>query len=682
MRRLALVVSTVVVAAGLPAHASVTARVLSLGNELVRRDWTASRGVLTATALVDVRAHRNWVRPGPDFRVDLDGLPTTWTFTSAVQRPHEVTFHFDGPDGSQLVRTAVLRPHSAVVETTTTLTAGAVPVRVGAWSLDQVLTPGTVEVQTFHGGSDWRDDYRVTSSHVGSFDVEGEVARSDDGHGAGVFLVSERRSGSASRVARRGTGLEVGVDLPRDVFDLGPLKTDPPDYNRVDNPAYPAPVRSRLIAPGASLRLGRAFTGVYSGGAPEAGFAFAQDFVKASRDYPRTVAVNSFHPWNHGPGMSDANLRRQALLAQRLGTERYLLDDQWQGGPDGESGDWNFDPSRFPDHDRDGTPDFVSWLHRQHLELGLWMSLVEFNKHSKTYKQHPDWVCAPTGLATSQVEDDAGLGVWDATNPALQAYLLGTVDRLVRAYDVRELKLDFQAWVDCGSHDYLDYEDAFLAMVREIERRHPEVTVELDETNDQRAWPFESAALGPSWFDNGHRHGSTAQGKELHDLWVAAPWLPTSSIGWGFLDGTLDAQHTAGYLAPMGLLSHVTFWTDQAKLPAAARAEVAWWLRWYRTHRDDLAGASYELTAKDPIDGRSAMVLEPWNGDHGELFAFFQAAGSVTVHVGGVAPARTYRVTDVRTGHVVTTATGAALAHLTLRGAASSAQVLAVTPVR
>jgi hypothetical protein len=442
-------------------------------------------------------------------------------------------------------------------------------------------------------------------------------------------------------------------------------------------------VRARTVLPGAALRLGRAFTGVYSGGAQEAGVAFAQDFARATPSYKRTVGYNSFHPWSHGPGMSDANLRAQALLAKRVGVETFLLDDQWQGGPDGESGDWRFDAARFPDSNRDGMPDFVPWLRSQGMSLGLWMSLVEFNKDSQTYKQHPEWVCAPTGLVTSQIEDDAGLGVWDATNPQLQAYLLRTVDRLVKAYDVRELKLDFQSWVDCGTHDYLDYEDAFLGMVREIERRHPGVTVQLDETNDQRAWPFSSAVLGPSWFDNGHLHGSTKTAKLLHDLWVAAPWLPTSSIGFGFLDGTLDAQHPAGYLAPMAALSHWTYWTDQTKIPAAARTELAWWARWYKAHRADLSGAAYELTASDPLNGTAPMVLQPWNGDHGEVFAFFQKAGTVTVQLHGVAPTTRYRLADVRTGKALTTATGAALRRgLVLRGAASTAQVLTVTPVR
>src|SRR5205823_7107445 len=128
---------------------------------------------------------------------------------------------------------------------------------------------------------------------------------------------------------------------------------------------------------------------------------------------------------------------------------------------------------------------------------------------------------APVGDLTAQVPDDAGLGVWDATNPAFQDYLLGVIDRLVADYDVREFKFDFTTWVDCPPHDYADYEDAFVSLVRRMQQRmqeeHRDVTFETDETNDQRAWPCESAALGPSWFENGHLHGRTPVAKLLHD---------------------------------------------------------------------------------------------------------------------------------------------------------------------
>ena len=54
-----------------------------------------------------------------------------------------------------------------------------VPVRIGAYSLDELTgaagRSGTAEVQAYHGGSDWRDDYRQVATPAGSFDREGEV---------------------------------------------------------------------------------------------------------------------------------------------------------------------------------------------------------------------------------------------------------------------------------------------------------------------------------------------------------------------------------------------------------------------------------------------------------------------------------------------------------------------------
>jgi hypothetical protein len=362
-----------------------------------------------------------------------------------------------------------------------------------------------------------------------------------------------------------------------------------------------------------------------------------------------------------------------------------MLDDQWQGGPGGESGDWRFDNVRFPDTSvpPDGTPDFVDQLHAMGINLGLWMSPVEFNGASDTFHQHPDWACTPTGTLTSQVPDDAGLGVWDVTNPGFRAYLTSVIDRAVAQWDVKEFKFDFQAWVDCPPHDYLDYEDAFVSLVRSFEAKHPHVTFELDETNDQRAWAFESAALGPSWFDNGHLHGSGPVPKLLHDLWTAAPWVPPSSIGMGLYDGTLKAPYTPQYLMPIALLSHLTFWTDVTKLSPADGADTAWWTSWYTQHRADLSGLVYENTAADPLDGTSWVAFQPWAGDHGYVFAFRQSGGpdtsSIALH--GVDPTRTYRLADVRSGADLGSHTGAELAQgLAVALAPYTAQVISVTP--
>jgi len=220
-----------------------------------------------------------------------------------------------------------------------------------------------------------------------------------------------------------------------------------------------------------------------------------------------------------------------------------------------------------------------------------------------------------------------------------------------------------------------------------LQHDNPDVTFELDETNDQRTFPFESAALGPAWFDNDHTHGSDVATKQLHDLWSYAPWLPTSEVGFGVYDGTLGTgtgQYTASYLMPAAILSHFTFWTDLTQLSPADAAETSWWTAWYAAHRAGLEGMVYEDTLADPIDGMAGLVLQPWSGDRGYLFAFRQG-GAATQHVAlqGIDPHTRYRLTSVRDGLVLGTFGGSEL----LRGidltlpSPFSALVVSVTPL-
>ena len=701
-RGVAVAAAAIVFASTVTAVAAQSAAPTSaqLSNGIVTRTWSiGSDGTVATTALRGADGV-NRVSPGVDFSLTVGDVATSpgtgWTLAEVKSQQQSVEFRYvlgaPGLPSLELDRLVVLRPGSSVFETTSTLHSLGAPARIPAYTLDQVTAANATapaEVHAYHGGSDWRDDYRHVSTPTGAFDTEGEVVRF--GADAGFFLVSQRRGGSMSRVGRDTSGRSwVGVDWSHDLFDWGPLQTDPPDYNRLDNPAAPVPIRGRTLAPLGTLDLGTSYLGVYSGGAQQAAAAFTSDFVGGQEpDFPHTVGLNSFHPWSHGDGMSDLNLRQQVDVAKSLGIETFMLDDQWQGGAGGESGDWNWDPARFPDGNNDGVPDFVDYLHASGLKLGLWMSPVEFNGASTTYAAHPDWACAPVGDATAQVQDDAGLGVWDATNPDFQSYLLGVVHRLVQVDHVVEFKFDFMAWVDCGAHDYADYEAAFVDLVHRMQQQNPGVTFELDETNDQRSWPFESAEIGPSWFDNGHLHGSGPVEKLLHDIWTAAPWVPTPTIGMGLYDGTLKGAYdgTAGvdFLFPLAMLSHVTFWTDLTKLTPAEQTETAWWISWYKAHRAEFGSTTYELTSTDPIDGTSWAAWQPWTGTRGYVLAFRPAgatAATTTLALQGLSPTTRYRLTNVRTGKALTIRSGRELmTGLALSQPPASALVLSVAPV-
>jgi len=681
-------------AAAAAATARVSGATATLANRLVTLSWRLGQGGVTTDALIDRATGRDWAAPGaPEFFLTLDSAPTSstvgWKLISATAHGDSIVFRYGLGISAGLVeldRTWTLYPGQAVAQVSAELVNHTPAVlRVGKYSLASLTStaPVSAEVQTYHGGSDWRQDFRVITHPTGSFDDEGEVARFDDGSGAGWFLVGERRSGAMSRVGRTSAGETwVGVDNARDLFDYGPLESSPPNYNRLENPAYPAPVRQRTVLPLGTLDLGTAFLGVYHGGVGEAGAAFARDFAAHVMPSGRqTVDLNTFHPWEHTAGLSDANLRPQAQIFKELGGEVFMLDDQWQGS---SADDWQWDTQRFPIPAGSAVPSFVSYLHSLGLQLGLWMSPAEFNPGAAVYKAHPTWACTPTGDVTAQIQDDSGLGVWDFTNPQLQSYMSGVIDRLIAQDGVREFKFDYVTWVDCPPHDYLDYEDAYAHWVAAQRAAHPGVTFELDETNDQRLWPFRSAALGPSWFDNGHLEGSSYPSRLLHDVFSAAPWLPPSSLGFGTYDGSdLNSTYGVDYLMPIALLGHVTFWTDLTKLSSDQVAETAWWVDWYKAHRRALDGAVYEDTSADPIDGTSWAAFQPWRAGRGYLFLFSQGGGTQTHQVGlqGLDPSATYTLTDVRTGTVVSTATGADL----IRGvpftlAPYTARVLAVTP--
>ena len=242
------------------AIATVAGATATLGDGRITREWKLDNG--SRTTVLRLGKHgTNWSNgASPDFSLALDGVPTSstsgWTLTGArargepfdparPDRTRGVQIVFDyGVDPAGLItleRTYTLRPGAADIGVTSILHNGSpAPLRVGAYSLDELTSPATVSAQvlTYHGGSDWRDDYRVATHETGAFDDEGEVARFDDGRGNGWFFVSERRSGTPSRVGRDASGRTfAGVDNARDLLDAGPILTDPPNYNRVDNPA-------------------------------------------------------------------------------------------------------------------------------------------------------------------------------------------------------------------------------------------------------------------------------------------------------------------------------------------------------------------------------------------------------------------------------------------------------------
>jgi hypothetical protein len=679
-------------------YARVTARSVVLGNGVAERRWSRAR--LRTTALVDKRrGGRAWTSArSADFELNVAGVALRSSafrvrrvgVTKLARGGLRITMSLVGPPGLQATRTAEAYPGIAGFRTQTVL-APSVPLALSGVTLEQaaVGSRAAPTIHAFRAGSDWRapgytgppvgigdqhpGDWRDTRTAAPGEPLEapGEwVSAAASGRGGrSLFMAAEENDFPSARADYDGRRAALELDYARDVISLGPLEED----GHVENPAPGPAGRQRLVAPGAKLPLPAVFTGFgdHAGDEPWQFHRYLTEHRLAA--YPHAVVFNSDGTDSNriSTGAKDdmnfATVQQVAPIARRLGVETFVLDDGWQAA----SGDWQPDspehpeprgiyPPRFPDATFAAVRAAIAPM-----RLGLWMSPVHFNPAAETYKQHPEWGCTPTGQGTAIANlaqpgdgsNEAGIGQWSPQAfPHVEQRIRDAIDN----WGVRYFKFDFMIWLDCaGAGDLHDYHDAFLAMLDRVQRDHPDVTFQTDETNDYRLFPFESVSRGPTWFQNGKPEPDLL----LHNLWQLSPYVPASALGQHILGGDAWKRHPVDTLMAAALPSHMTFISDIRQLPDDVVARAADWISFYKAHRENFTQLVYPLVADPMADGWTA--LQSWNPDTGAgaLLAFRQKSDErvQTIRLRNVPPGRRFRLVNAPDGTSAGTVTSKGL---------------------
>ncbi|MFN2543186.1 MAG: CehA/McbA family metallohydrolase [Actinomycetota bacterium] len=666
-----------------------------LGNSLVERAWAAAP--FGTQYALDKRTGLR-TDPSKDFRLALagGGELTGADFHVVDARVDarddgsvsvRMELALTGTSGPAVTRTVTAFPGIAGFETRT---AVSFPVSFGGYTLDELAIPGAApEIQAFRAGYDWRGsdspgwtptvspfgddhrgDHRVSSRAPAGQALEGEgewmtLAKPD---GSRAFFVTQRVDYASTRMAYDGTTGRAAVDLSKDVLYTGPFESDV----HAGSPAHHE-ARRRTILPGTTLELERVFTG------------FGVDPDDEPWQHFRYLSAFRAPPWSHdvvfnsngvdanriSTGAKDdmdlAEVQRQAAVARQLGIDTFVLDDGWQAA----SGDWCPDSPqcpeprglyqpRFPDDRFAAVRDALGGM-----KLGLWMSPMEFNPSAQAHGRNPQWTCQPTGSALeaynradpNSSSNEAGLVPWNPEATDQDGRMIDFLERRIRAaidaWHVRYFKFDFLVWLDCAGLDPVtmyDYRESFLHMLDRVIADHPDVTFQIDETNDYRLFPFESLARGATWYANG---GPTVA-EALHNLWILAPYVPPYALGQAVLGGD-RGKHATDYLMAAALASHMTFFTDLTRLSADEVQTAAKWVGLYDRERDRLSTFTYPLL-DDPLSGTTWTALQPWNPDtgRGALLVFRQGSPEVqrTIALRGIRGAGSYTLTDAMTGDV------------------------------
>ncbi|WP_282038737.1 alpha-galactosidase [Saccharicrinis aurantiacus] len=177
--------------------------------------------------------------------------------------------------------------------------------------------------------------------------------------------------------------------------------------------------------------------------------------------------------------------------AQEIGVDLFLLDDGWFGNKyprnndDAGLGDWTENKKKLPH----GIGYLIKEAHKKDIKFGIWIEPEMVNPESELYENHPDWVIKQSQRPEIYQRDQL---VLDLTNPEVQDFVYGVVDRLF----TDNPELAFIKW-DCNSiihnahsaylakentpqsHLYIDYTKGLYKVLERLRAKYPKVPMML-----------------------------------------------------------------------------------------------------------------------------------------------------------------------------------------------------------
>lgn len=220
-------------------------------------------------------------------------------------------------------------------------------------------------------------------------------------------------------------------------------------------------------------------------------------------------ATHHFHDWARNYQLKDGKGTRLTLLnnweatyfdfneeslcnlmgdAVRLGVDMFLLDDGWFANKyprhsDTQGlGDWQETKSKLPG----GVGRLCEEAKKKGVKFGIWIEPEMVNPKSELYEKHKNWVIHLPNREEYYFRNQM---VLDLSNPEVQEFVFGVVDRLMTHYP----EIAFFKW-DCNSpitniyspylkgqqqHLYVDYVKGLYKVLDRIKAKYPKLPMML-----------------------------------------------------------------------------------------------------------------------------------------------------------------------------------------------------------
>jgi alpha-galactosidase len=199
---------------------------------------------------------------------------------------------------------------------------------------------------------------------------------------------------------------------------------------------------------------------------------------------PGTLRPIVYNSWEAtGWAVNEANQKRLAAMASRIGAELFVMDDGWFGARDGDAaglGDWSVKTDNFPS----GLDPLIAEVHRLGMRFGLWVEPEMVNPDSDLYRAHPDWVLHMPNRARTTLRNQL---VLNFARPDVAGWAHKWLDTLIRDHDIDYLKWDMNrafteaGWPDAGpdaSRLWIDHVRGVYGIIDRLRDDHPRLRIQ------------------------------------------------------------------------------------------------------------------------------------------------------------------------------------------------------------
>ena len=174
--------------------------------------------------------------------------------------------------------------------------------------------------------------------------------------------------------------------------------------------------------------------------------------------------------------------------AVKLGVDMFLLDDGWFGnkyprhGDTQGLGDWEETANKLPGK----VTKLVEEAQKKGIKFGIWIEPEMVNPKSELYEKHKDWVIHLPNRDEYYFRNQM---VLDLSNPKVQDFVFGVVDRLMTDYPgIAYFKWDCNSPItniyshhlkDKQTHLYVDYVRGLYNVLERIKAKYPNLPMML-----------------------------------------------------------------------------------------------------------------------------------------------------------------------------------------------------------